>query len=118
VTTSSKNEFLSFDATAIVMGWLDGTFDDNGVALVPKSTDGPSIFFDSKESKTTSHAPVLEIVLASGGGPTGPTGATGPTGDTGATGPPGAAGATGPTAATGATGHTGGAGPTGATGAN
>src|SRR5205814_1644678 len=46
VTTSSKNEYLSFDATAIVMGWLDGSFDDNGVALVPKPTDGPSIYFD------------------------------------------------------------------------
>ncbi|HEX4276436.1 MAG TPA: DNRLRE domain-containing protein [Bryobacteraceae bacterium] len=107
----TANQYIALDATSVVGGWIDTPTSNNG--FIVTGNGSVSVFFDSKESTTTSHPAVLDIVLKAVGtsGGTGATGATGPTGLTGA------AGLTGPTGAAGATG-TGAAGPTGPTGAN
>jgi hypothetical protein len=124
VAINNGNDYIAVDATAAVQSWLNGTT-NSGFIITPNTGTGVNVYFDSKESTTTSHPAVLSITLVGGGGATGATGATGPTGAgaagaTGPTGPTGAgaAGATGPTGTGGATGATGptGAGYAGATG--
>ena len=111
--------YVQIDATAQVKAWLNGAA-NNGF-LVVANPSATLVYFDSKESGTTSHPAVLEINLGKAGtpgatGPPGAVGGTGPNGPDGATGANGVAGATGPTGATGSTG-VGPAGPTGPTGA-
>jgi hypothetical protein len=117
--------YITVDVTSQVRSWLNGA-PNNGFFLAanPSST---SVFFDSKESSSTSHPATLELVFGGTNGvngATGPTGATGapgpagPTGAPGATGNAGGVGATGATGPTGPTGFSGPAGPTGATGPN
>jgi hypothetical protein len=110
--------YFTVDVTAQVAAWLSAT-PNNGFIITanPAST---TIFIDSKESVSTSHAPSLEVVFAGPAGPPGgpgPAGATGPTGPAGAAGVAGAAGATGPTGPVGPTGPAGAAGATGPAGA-
>jgi hypothetical protein len=124
VGSADAQNFIAIDLTNLVRDWLDGAFDNNGIALVQ---DGSiSVLFNSKENTASSHEARLDITLRSLGeyvgasgptGATGPIGPTGPTGDTGATGPTGATGNTGATGATGAQGPTGPTGATGETGA-
>ena len=132
VPVPSAGNYIAIDVTNAVKTWVDLPAQNNGF-LITASAAQPttSIFLDSKENASTSHEPILEIILVGGGGTPGPTGPTGPTGATGAastvpgpTGPQGPAGPTGVTGAnstvpgpTGATGTAGPAGPTGATGA-
>jgi hypothetical protein len=53
--------YVTFDVTAIVQDWVDGTLANDGLALVP---DGRiDIGLDSKESTGTSHPMELEVVF-------------------------------------------------------
>jgi hypothetical protein len=118
-SSGDKNTYKTFDVTALVMDWLDGSLTNNGIAIVA-TAGGLAATFDSKESKSTSHPPTLEITLsgpAGAAGPAGPIGATGPQGPTGAQGLTGAQGPTGLTGVQGPSGPTGNTGPTGLTGA-
>ena len=123
VPVAIPGSYVVVDVTTQVKAWLNGA-PNNGFALVanPSST---LVYFDSKESQSTSHPATLEINLLSpqgAVGPTGPTGPTGPIGPPGAAGPTGSAGAAGSAGPLGLTGPigpqgpTGPAGPTGATG--
>ena len=106
--------WVSVDVTAQVISWLSGG-PNNGfiISANPAST---TIYIDSKESVTTSHTAILDVLFSGAAGPAGPTGARGPAGTTGAAGPAGAAGATGNAGAPGPAGPPGVAGPTGPTG--
>jgi hypothetical protein len=109
---SESSQYVIVDVTSTFQAWLSNPASNFG--LVIDAVGSTVVFLDSKESVTTSHAPLLEIVL---GGPTGPTGPTGATGSTGATGLTGTAGPTGPTGPIGATGPTGAVGAAGVAGA-
>jgi hypothetical protein len=116
VTVPTEDDYLYVNVTQAVQNWVNGTTPNNGFLITPNS--GVSVFFDSKESTTTSHPATLTIILTNSGptgatGPTGPLGLQGPIGPTGATGATGLQGSIGPT---GATGLQGAVGPTGATG--
>jgi len=116
---SIANTFLLVNITPLVKDWLQSTPANNGIVL---TCQGGAVFFDSKESTSTSQAVRLEITLtgpqgAPGAtGPTGPQGPQGPTGPTGAQGPQGSTGPQGPTGPQGATGPTGQQGAQGAIG--
>jgi hypothetical protein len=120
-TSSSVNQFIVIDITALVQGWMNGSIANDGLALAMTTTSG-SVSFDSKESIYTSHQPELEVALTGPAGPAGPSGPQGPEGQTGATGPtgpqgtPGQTGATGPVGPQGPIGLTGSQGATGAQG--
>ena len=120
VPVSQALQFLQIDVTAQVRAWLESPSTNHGLALVALA--GTLVYFDSKESISSSHPPQLTLQEAGGAiGPTGPTGPRGPTGVAGPTGPVGAdSTAPGPTGPRGATGPTGAAstvaGPTGPTG--
>ena len=109
VPVSIAYSYIVLDVTAQVKAWLNGAT-NNGFLIVadPSKT---LVYFDTKESQSTSHPAVLEVNLI---GTPGATGATGPTGATGSTGPVGAAGATGLAGATGTVAGT--VGPSGAVG--
>ena len=114
------NHWVEFDVTSAVQGLTFLT--PVNIAFSLGVSSGLTVGIDSKESKTTSHAPVLDIVYATAGGtgPTGPTGPQGPVGPAGATGlqgPAGPAGATGPQGPAGPAGATGPEGPVGPAGA-
>ena len=81
-------EFVTFDVTSAVQGWVSAPGTNNGLALVAAPGSGTVVQFDSKENDQTAHAPELDIVVA-GNGPAGPQGIQGETGATGATGPQG-----------------------------
>ena len=114
---SAKQSFLTLDISALVADWMDGSRPNYGLVLVP-TTNALSVGFDTKETRTTSHAARLEIILEGSGapGPTGPAGPTGPIGAAGPQGPAGPNGPQGPTGVAGATGPTGPVGPQGAAG--
>ena len=89
-------EFVTFDVTSAVQGWVSAPGTNYGLALVAGT--GTVVQFDSKENDETSHSPELEIALVGNGavGPVGPQGATGATGPQGIQGETGTTGATGP----------------------
>jgi hypothetical protein len=102
LTVSQASVYVSVDITPQVKNWLISPGSNHGVALIPSaSASSTVVFFNSKESISTSHAPELDVILAPGTGPVGPRGPQGPAGVPGA---PGATGATGPAGATGAPG--------------
>jgi Collagen triple helix repeat (20 copies) len=111
ITPSSAKDYVLVNVTSAVQAWLSGT-PNNGIALVPSSGSSISVTFDSKESTTASHDPIIDVQLVSAG----PTGPQGPAGPTGPQGPQGFTGLTGPAGPTGAPGATGPAGPAGPTG--
>ena len=120
VTVPAEDDYLYVDVTQAVQNWVNGTTPNDGFIITPNT--GVSVFFDSKESTTTSHPATLTILLTNSGltgatGPVGPTGAQGPIGPTGATGVQGPIGPTGAQGAVGPTGPAGAKGATGATGA-
>ena len=104
-------QFLTIDVTTVFQAWL--TTPASNFGFVVEGVGAAAIFIDSKESVTSSHQPLLQIVQAGPAGPTGLAGNTGAQGTTGATGAIGNTGVTGPTGAQGTTGVTG---PTGAQG--
>jgi len=59
-------DYVIIDVTSAVEAWLNGTEPNYGLALVANS--GLSATFDSKESKTQSHPPELDVVFTGGGG--------------------------------------------------
>jgi hypothetical protein len=81
IPVSQASEFVVVDATASVQKWLQNRQSNQGFVL--STTGAASVFFDSKESVTTSHAPTLELMVKAGAGATGSTGATGAAGPTG-----------------------------------
>jgi hypothetical protein len=100
-------EFVTFDVTSAVQGWVSAPSTNFGLALV--GVAGTVVQFDSKENDQTAHAPELEIALAgSGTGTVGPQGIQGGTGATGAQGPAGEMGLQGPQGAAGISGTGGG----------
>ena len=121
VPVSASNDYVTFDITSILQGWVTTPSSNNGLQITAAlAQPGTQVILDTKESTTTSHPAFIDVVLTAGGtpgatGPTGPTGMTGSTGPTGATGV-GTAGATGATGATGVIGPNGATGATGATG--
>lgn len=128
IPITTAKEYVTLDVTAQVQSWVAGSSNKGFLIIANPSTT--EVFFDSKESSSTSHPATLEVVLGGSGatgppGPAGPTGAVGapglvgaigPAGNTGPTGPAGVPGATGPTGATGAIGPTGATGPQGNSG--
>jgi hypothetical protein len=96
VPVNTAGAYITVDATALVKAWLDGVITNHGIILtVDPGFASTSVFFDSKESATTSHPAVLQVTLI-GGGAAGPAGPTGPQGLTGAAGPQGVPGPIGP----------------------
>src|SRR5262249_4102023 len=59
--------FITIDVTRAVRDWVDGVTANEGLAIVP-GAGAVMVHFDSKESRTASHEPRLEIALAGGGG--------------------------------------------------
>lgn len=92
-SAADQNHFITADITTLVQGWLDGSIEEFGIALVPTSVDPVRITLDSKEATGTSHAPELEVTPV---GPEGPAGPPGPVGVQGDAGPAGAVGPVGP----------------------
>jgi hypothetical protein len=66
IAANRANEYVLVDISPAVYEWLNGSQPNYGIALV--ANGGFNASFDSKENTTTSHAPELDIVLASGGG--------------------------------------------------
>jgi TGF-beta propeptide len=66
ITTADKNQYILINITSALQAWLNGSETNDGIALVANGTFNAS--FDSKESKTTSHPPELDVVFAGGGG--------------------------------------------------
>lgn len=66
IAANGANEYVLVDISPAVYEWLNGSQPNYGIALV--ANGGFNASFDSKENTTTSHAPELDIVLASGGG--------------------------------------------------
>jgi hypothetical protein len=114
VTTASQ--WVGVDITTEVQGWIFNPASNNGVQLIASTFPNTAVTIDTKESTTTSHPAMLQIVLNGPPGPTGAQGAVGPTGATGTVGATGANGSTGPAGSTGATGAVGATGANGSTG--
>jgi len=116
---AGAGEFVTFDVTSAVQGWVGAPGTNFGLALI--ASTGAAVQFDSKENDQTAHAPQLDIALVGNGtpGPQGVAGAQGITGEAGAQGPVGAVGAQGPIGLSvqGTAGPQGAAGLTGAQGA-
>lgn len=104
-SAADQGNFITADITTLVQGWVDGSIEEFGIALVPTSADPVRITLDSKEA--TGISPELEVT------PTGPEGPAGPQGPTGAQGEPGPAGAVGPMGPAGPGGPQGNPGPAG-----
>src|SRR5712692_1660624 len=112
---SQASRFVTVDVTVTVQRWLQSPQSNQGFVL-SAALHAPAtvVFFDSKESVSTSHPPELNVSFRGSAGPPGYTGSQGAQGPQGAAGQAGAAGATGaPGAASTVPGP---AGPAGATG--
>ncbi len=88
ITSASLSQFVVIDITSLVQQWVNGTTQNNGIALALTTSNG-GFSFDSKESNFTSHQPELEIALQGQTGEQGPPGPQGPQGPAGAQGPQG-----------------------------
>ncbi|WP_158788242.1 DNRLRE domain-containing protein, partial [Granulicella sp. L46] len=83
---TGAGEFVTFDVTSAVQGWVGAPGTNFGLALVAGS--GTVVQFDSKENDETAHAPELDIALVgSGVGTVGPAGPQGTVGTAGVAGP-------------------------------
>jgi len=110
IRKSDEEEFITVDVTTIVQGWIDSPATNFGIALLSDDRDPLRVEFDSKENRRTSHPMEIEISLAPGSGPAGPTGERGPIGPQG---PQGNTGQQGPSGAQGPAGSPGNQGPPG-----
>jgi hypothetical protein len=102
---SQASQFVTVDVTTTVQRWLQSPQSNQGFVL-SGAPQWPTtvVFFDSKESVSTSHEPALNVSFRGSTGNPGPRGGLGPQGapgNRGATGPTGPAGATGPGGPTG-----------------
>jgi Collagen triple helix repeat (20 copies) len=113
VQVTQAGQFVAFDVTALVQGWVTAPAMNFGVAL---SAGAAAVQFDSKENDETAHAATLDIELVDAG-PAGAAGSVGPQGPAGLAGVAGPMGLQGLTGATGPVGPQGLAGASGATGA-
>jgi hypothetical protein len=97
---AGAGEFVTFDVTAAVQGWVGAPSTNFGLALAAPAGSGTVVQFDSKENDETSHEPELDIAMVGSAagtvGPAGPQGLPGEPGATGATGATGAMGVQGP----------------------
>jgi hypothetical protein len=93
---SAADQVIAVDVTSIVQNWISGSTGNNGLDLA--SLSGAAVYFDSKESVSTSQPARLAVSFALPGpqGAQGATGTTGPVGLQGPTGPQGSPGSTGP----------------------
>jgi hypothetical protein len=66
VASGDTLHFVDVDVTGLVSDWARGLQDNHGLALRAASAS-VNVVFDTKESIVTSHAPELEVVLASAG---------------------------------------------------
>jgi hypothetical protein len=66
ITAADKNQYILINVTPAVVGWLNGTQANDGIALVADGSFNAT--FDSKESTTTSHPAELDIVFSGSGG--------------------------------------------------
>jgi hypothetical protein len=69
IPTADKNQYILIDITLALQAWLNGNQANDGLALVANGSFNAS--FDSKENKTTSHPPEIDVVYAGGGTITG-----------------------------------------------
>jgi len=107
VAVSATGQYVMLDVTSQVQAWITGAVTNNGIIIKPAvAAPTTSVVLDTKESTTTSHAAMLDVVLTASG-QTGPAGPSGPSGATGPSGPSGPTGNTGPTGATGPSGPAG-----------
>jgi hypothetical protein len=119
VPIAQENAWVAIDVTPLVKAWVDTLEYDNGLMITAvASAPTTQIRLDSKESVGTSHAPMLDVMLAAQGaegpeGPQGPIGPEGPMGPMGPAGAPGPMGPVGPMGLQGPKGDTGAAGPAG-----
>jgi hypothetical protein len=89
VPVSASESYVTFDITLLVRQWVIGSAENYGVEISASAGQpGTVVDLDSKESISTSHSALAEIMLVSMG-PQGSPGTPGKTGDTGATGPQG-----------------------------
>ena len=101
VPVNAASAYVTVDATALLKAWLSGTIANSGILIAADAgAPGTSVLFDSKESSTTSHPAVLQVVLTATGAQ-GPAGPQGPQGVPGVAGPQGPAGPSGPAGVTG-----------------
>jgi hypothetical protein len=65
LTREAKGNFVRFDVTALVKGWISGTVDNDGFALAAAGATprGVMVALDSKENPATSHEAALDIEL-------------------------------------------------------
>ena len=119
VESQDALHFVEVDVTGLVQDWASGALDNHGIALRGVDGGAVSALIDTKESILTSHAPELEVALASAGlpGPQGPAGPTGQQGDPGPQGVQGEPGIQGPPGPAGPQGIQGATGPEGIVGA-
>jgi hypothetical protein len=115
LSAANRNNYLLIDVTTIAQQWLANPALNNGLALVARPLSLISVTFDSKESTTTSHEPVLELSFSGPAGPSGPQGVQGPAGVQGLQGIPGPQGPIGLAGSQGPTGPQGPQGPAGET---
>ena len=106
---STVGQYVTFDVTSVVQGWLTTPATNLGFALASGSAN---VLLDSKENDETAHPASLDITITSTGatgpqGPAGPQGVQGIQGVQGVPGPAGANGAAGPAGPAGAAGPTG-----------
>jgi hypothetical protein len=68
ITAADKNQYILINVTPAVVGWLNASQANDGIALVADGSFNAT--FDSKENTTTSHPAELDIVFAGseGGG--------------------------------------------------
>jgi hypothetical protein len=118
VSTSMAKDYVLVNITSALQAWLNGTT-NYGLALVPSAGSTISVSFNSKESTTASHDPLIDVELVSAGpqGPQGIPGAQGAQGPIGFTGPQGPAGPQGNVGSVGPAGPVGPQGPAGPAGA-
>jgi len=66
ITTADKNHYVLINITPALVGWLNGSETNDGIALVANGSFNAT--FDSKENTTTSHPAEIDVVFAGGGG--------------------------------------------------
>ena len=59
---TSEARWVTVDITPLVKDWLDNVLPNNGIALIA-APGGLNVTFNSKENGTTSHEPVLEVLV-------------------------------------------------------